>query len=268
MLKKRLLTAFALIVLTVGIIFFSPPRVFQLAVALLLVAAAWEWMHLAGIKNLFLCLAYSLLIVILFTLAPLAIIMYILFFSVLCWLLILQAIVYYPANVHLWCNKIGLSLLGIAVFIPFATTLVWLKASPLGASLLLYLLLLVWTADTGAYVVGKLWGKHKLVVKVSPGKTIEGACGGMVLSCVISMIYGIFVIAVPGVSWVIWLSLGVVTVVVSILGDLLISMIKRQAGVKNSGRVLPGHGGVLDRIDSLIAASPIFMLIYLTAVAA
>src|SRR5207302_1283767 len=121
------------------------------------------------------------------------------------------------------------------------------------------LLILIWAADTGAYFAGRAFGKHKLLPNVSPGKTWEGFFGAMLMT-VIVMGFVVYFLNIPPNNWVPLFLLGFVTVIFSILGDLFESMLKRQAGIKDSGKILPGHGGILDRIDSLTSAAPIFAL--------
>jgi len=130
-----------------------------------------------------------------------------------------------------------------------------------GAQLLMFLFLMVWGADVGAYFIGKAFGKNKLMPNVSPGKTFEGFFGGIAFAC--------FLIAIAAYQ-LNWNSEQITTVllvtvlitIVSVIGDLNESMFKRQAGVKDSGSILPGHGGILDRIDSLTATAPVFALCY------
>jgi phosphatidate cytidylyltransferase len=124
---------------------------------------------------------------------------------------------------------------------------------------LLYVFCLVWGADTGAYFAGRKFGKHKLAPSVSPAKTIEGLVGGLCVTG--ALIIGLaFYLQLPAMRFAAFVSLSFLTVLASVLGDLLESMIKRQAGVKDSGNIFPGHGGALDRIDSLTAAAPLFAL--------
>lgn len=130
-----------------------------------------------------------------------------------------------------------------------------------GAIWLLYVMILVWGADSGAYMFGKLFGKHKLAPKVSPGKTWQGFIGGLVTAAVISWGYGMW--ANLNVAPVILLICSVVAALASVLGDLTESMFKREAGIKDSGHLIPGHGGILDRIDSLTAAVPVFACLLL-----
>jgi len=131
-----------------------------------------------------------------------------------------------------------------------------------GAWAVLYIFALVWAADVGAYAAGRLFGKHKMIPAVSPNKTIEGLCGGIVLAFVV-MVIVTQIIPVPRDMYVGFYTVGLATVIVSVFGDLSESMFKRCAGVKDSGSILPGHGGVLDRIDSLTSALPIFAFSYL-----
>ena len=125
-----------------------------------------------------------------------------------------------------------------------------------GAWWLLYVMLLVWAADSGAYAFGRLFGKHKMAPKVSPGKTLEGLVGGLITAGVASWLFTYFapVTEVPNNL----LLISGVVVIVSVFGDLAESMFKRVAGIKDSSQLIPGHGGVLDRIDSLTAAIPVF----------
>ncbi len=122
-------------------------------------------------------------------------------------------------------------------------------------------MLLVWGADSGAYAFGKLFGRHKLAPKISPGKTWEGLIGGLASSALISVVFNHFVPLTS--SGHILLICSIVAVLASVLGDLTESMFKREAGVKDSSHLIPGHGGVMDRIDSLTAAVPVFSCLML-----
>lgn len=124
---------------------------------------------------------------------------------------------------------------------------------------LMYLFTLVWTADSGAYFTGKAFGKHKLIPDVSPNKTIEGLVGGLALTAIVIAAVAYYR-HLTGLHLAGFVMLSMVTVLASVLGDLFESLLKRQANIKDSGTLLPGHGGVLDRIDSILAAAPIFAL--------
>ena len=129
-----------------------------------------------------------------------------------------------------------------------------------GAFKLLYVLFIVFCADTGAYFAGRAFGKHKLAPKVSPGKTVEGAAGGLLAVAAWALIAGVPVFGVHGIDAALLVVLSLLVAVISIVGDLVESMFKRVAGVKDSGTLLPGHGGVLDRVDSILAAAPTMVL--------
>ncbi len=130
-----------------------------------------------------------------------------------------------------------------------------------GAWWLLYVMILVWGADSGAYMFGKLFGKHKLAPKVSPGKTWQGFIGGLLTAAIISWLFGRY--APLNVVPTTLLACSVLAALASVLGDLTESMFKREAGIKDSGHLIPGHGGILDRIDSLTAAVPVFACLML-----
>jgi len=148
----------------------------------------------------------------------------------------------------------SLAIAGFVVILPAALAFVTLK--PLEV---LLLLLLVWIADTAAYFVGRAWGRRKLAPGISPGKTWEGAIGGAAGALVYAIICGTFF---EGLFWVPYLLAAALLAVLSIVGDLFESAAKRQADVKDSGTLLPGHGGVLDRIDSATAVLPAAALLW------
>ncbi|WP_180072675.1 phosphatidate cytidylyltransferase [Acinetobacter sp. YH12200] len=174
--------------------------------------------------------------------------------SIITWLLSIYWVKSYPEydgwyNASL--NGIGVVLISAAVTAIFS---VW-QSSPWW---LMYLFLLVWGADSGAYFVGRKFGRKKLAPNVSPNKSVEGLYGGVVTSMLIVIAVALLYLEMTWPELILFLILSVITVFSSVLGDLFESMIKRRAGIKDSGRILPGHGGVLDRIDSLLAAAPIF----------
>ena len=174
--------------------------------------------------------------------------------SILTWLGSIYWVKNFPESDN-WYNvslyAIGFILISAAVTALYA---VW-HSSPWW---LMYLFLLVWGADSGAYFVGRKLGKRKLAPTVSPNKSVEGLYGGIATTVVIMLVVQHFYLDLTVIQLILFLILSIITVFASVLGDLFESMIKRRAGIKDSGRVLPGHGGVLDRIDSLLAASPIF----------
>ena len=174
--------------------------------------------------------------------------------SILTWIVSVHWVKSYP-EYDGWYNAslyvVGLVLITAAITAIFN---VW-ESSPWW---LMYLFLLVWGADSGAYFVGRKLGRRKLAPSVSPNKSIEGLLGGIVTVAIIIVIVQTVYLNLTLSQHILFLILSIVTVFSSVQGDLFESMIKRRAGIKDSGRILPGHGGVLDRIDSLLAAAPIF----------
>jgi phosphatidate cytidylyltransferase len=137
--------------------------------------------------------------------------------------------------------------------------LCWLRDQAAGPWLVLLLLIIIWAADIGAYFAGRAFGRHKLAPSISPGKTREGLLGGVLLALFAAQLFALLTGSFPAPSWsLVFITL--VTALVSAGGDLFISIHKRTAGVKDSGQIFPGHGGVLDRFDSLLAGAPFFAL--------
>lgn len=176
---------------------------------------------------------------------------------VIYWLISIYWVLTYPKNDGHWYNKalyiVGAILIPVAAFSMF---FLW-KMSPWW---LMYVFLLVWGADSGAYFVGRKWGKTKLSPMVSPNKSIEGLIGGIVTTVVIMfLVLNFSQLSLNIMQSFVFLVISVITVLASVQGDLFESMIKRRSGFKDSGRILPGHGGVLDRVDSLLSATPVFL---------
>jgi phosphatidate cytidylyltransferase len=148
---------------------------------------------------------------------------------------------------------------GYLLLVPAWLALVVLHGAVDGAFWITFLLLLVWGADVGAYFAGRAFGRRKLAPSISPNKTWEGVLGGAVLAVLLGAL-AYMVVEPHGPALIVLVPLALVTVAISVVGDLFESMIKRLFGVKDSGTLLPGHGGVLDRVDSLTAAGPVFAL--------
>jgi phosphatidate cytidylyltransferase len=155
----------------------------------------------------------------------------------------------------------AMGLLGLILWTPALIALLALRAMPEGALRLLYVLFLVWAADVGAYLAGRNLGRHKLAPQISPGKTVEGAIGAFALCALWAALAGSYAFqATTPALFAKVLAVSMIGVVASIVGDLTESMFKRQVGVKDSGTLLPGHGGVLDRVDSILATAPVMAL--------
>lgn len=269
MLKQRIITAVILVAVVLVAIVRFPPLWFQGFIALCIALGAWEWSRLAGVvavhwRVLYAALSLVLMFVLLHV-AP-ALRAGLLQASVLWWVLALVLVCLYPRGITVWHRRAVLLPLGFVVLLPGWLALVSLRGLEPHAFHILLLLLLVAAADIGAYFAGRAFGKHKLAALVSPNKTWEGFAGGQVAACAVLWLvlttHGIELTLLQGVL----VTLGTVLLAAaSVVGDLFESMLKRQAGVKDSGTLLPGHGGVLDRLDSLTAALPVYSVLLLQA---
>ncbi|MGD8379854.1 MAG: CDP-archaeol synthase [Gammaproteobacteria bacterium] len=258
MLRKRIWTAVVLIPLVVALILLAPSGWVALALAGVLLLGAWEWAALVGFtgpanRGAFVVLTAVVLVGVFLLQPDRTVITGILVVAVGWWLgmsAMLGQIAHRPPG---WMRALA----GVMTLVPAWVALIMLHAGgPRGREFFLFLLLLVWAADIGAYLVGRLVGRHKLAPRVSPGKTWEGLAGGVAASGLVAIAGGVW-FGLPLLKFVI---LAVLIATFSVVGDLSESFFKRQAGLKDSGTLLPGHGGVLDRIDSLTAAAPLFLL--------
>ena len=271
MLKTRVITALVLIALLLPSLFYSSQATWALLVAGFIGIAAWEWGALLGwlaISRVILGVSTALLCASLSAVDPNVIGAGEIFAPANPW-----ALLAYGISAVFWClvmpfwlkNKwslqgLGGVLVGAVVLLPTWLAMVQLRG--LGAGALLGILAVVWMADIAAYFSGKAFGKHKLAPSISPGKTREGAIG----ACVGVVIYGTVVRLVFGLDtmpWAMWIAALVGVTAISIIGDLYESLLKRKAGIKDSSNILPGHGGVLDRIDSLTSTLPVVALVWL-----
>lgn len=264
---QRLITSLVLAPLMLAGIYLLPPQQFSLFIGLIVVLAAWEWANLAGYSRVTTRLTVAL--------AGAAILLGIdwwrlsadidwptlMIIALLWWLLALFLVLSYPTSQTVIRRRWVRLLMGVPVLVPFWLGLNVLKGRDDSALVLTWLMLLVWGADIGAYFAGRAFGNRKLAPNVSPGKTWAGVYGGMATSILVSVV--IVLVFLPPLTTLQWLALVLVSallVAISVLGDLLESLLKRYRGIKDSSHLLPGHGGVLDRIDSLCAATPLFCL--------
>jgi phosphatidate cytidylyltransferase len=265
MLKQRIITALVLIPLVLWLVLFASHSLFSQAMILVVSLAAYEWAMLCGLKKrgqiiFSLLMLVALYIVWRFMLhenLPLTIyaVITVLWFLMTFYLVAKRSAIKQSQKINYFQLLLGVILLAAA----------WVSVVNLhdiekhGSMLVMFLLLLIWTADTAAYFSGHKFGKHKLSPYVSPGKTWEGVIGAFIAVAILGFFmaeYEFFSLLNP----VLLSAVGVAVAAVSVGGDLFESKIKRERGVKDSGNLLPGHGGVYDRIDSLIAAAPVYLL--------
>lgn len=258
MLIKRIITAIILIPLALLAIFYLPALSFALVFAFILALAGWEWAKLMGLVGFWRCLSYIIILLCLFALCIFIPMVTMLIVGIVWWLAAFYFVLRYESFSRVWARGyIMRGLIGILIFVPCWVALSIIRVSEHGSIMILLLLLIIWASDTGAYFIGRWVGKHKLAPKVSPGKTIEGFCGGVVSAFIVIIIAGIL-LKFGAREWIGFLVLTLITSFVSVLGDLFESRVKRECGVKDSGNILPGHGGILDRLDSLLSAAPFF----------
>ena len=271
MFKQRVITAIALVLGLLALLFNLNPLNFSLIVALIVLLAGWEWGNLVGLESKRHKFSYIALLALTIATAALSLDLFgtlnislgqtlCLIASVL-WAVVFLWIQGYPSSAILWSPRPILGLLGLALLTVTWVAIALIIHQPHGPWLLLFAFAVVALADVGGYVAGNLFGKHKLAPLVSPGKTWEGFFGGIFLQCILIASMASFM--PEKITTVMLVALVIPVSLYSVLGDLFESMIKRHSGVKDSGNILPGHGGVLDRIDGLIAALPLFALLFL-----
>ncbi|MCW8194286.1 phosphatidate cytidylyltransferase [Proteobacteria bacterium 005FR1] len=272
MLKQRIITAIVLAAVLLAAVFFLPLSLFAILAAVVFVVGAWEWSrlaHFSGAARAGFALAFALLIAACWwwvgflrlgsefvenRMTGISLL------AVVWWLFATWLVKSYPAHARFWSRRWEQTLMGLLVLVPTWAAIVFLRAQPAGEWLILILVASVACADIGAFFVGRKWGKRKLAPSVSPGKSREGFAGGLASSVVFALVLAM--VLGGGAHW--WLlALIVPASLASVMGDLLESMLKRQRGIKDSGTILPGHGGILDRVDSITAAAPVFALAYL-----
>jgi phosphatidate cytidylyltransferase len=257
MLKTRLITSLVLF-LSIGAAFvYLPPLYWGLLVLAVTSLGAWEWAGMSKFNKAlsFIYSAFVLLLglfVILYTPQSMqVVIIWGVLASAAFWLMVVPFLLAFTPKIN---NRFIMAVLGLIAIIPFGLTLIALREiNPL---LLVVFAMTVWIADSAAYFAGKRFGKHKLAPSISPGKTWEGVLGAFVA---ITIYAALLSYLTHQSYWFVLVFWGVM--ILSIMGDLFESLIKRQAGIKDSGNLLPGHGGVLDRIDGLTSSLPLVMFL-------
>ena len=268
MFKQRVTTAILLIILFLWVIFLGPRWSLFLFLGAIVSLCGWEWSRLCGLRTTLHRLSYALMATALSTLAFFAMktpsmALIVATAGLLLWSII-SAYLLAVKSIQPLGDRISIVSLLIAPVIFFIAlwSLIWLRHSERGsAELFILFFCVVWLADTGAYCTGKLLGRRKLMPHISPGKTIEGAVGGGVFVLLFVPLFIFF--SQLAFTWLSLLMAALSATVLSIVGDLFESAKKRAAGIKDSGALLPGHGGVLDRLDGVFAAAPVFVFVLL-----
>lgn len=271
MLRQRIITALIMAGLFLAAVAFLSQAWLALLIGVLVCLGGWEWSRLCGWEAK---LSRGLYVLVL---AAVMGFLYhycqlggtpereqvqpVLGLACLWWSLALLWVKGYPGSAVFWRTRAMRNLMGLLVLAPAWMAAVYLVSFPRGGGLMVVMVLIVATADIGAYFSGKTWGRHKLAEVVSPKKTWEGFWGGMGASVVLAvLLWSQLPSQQAHVSLAAVLVVALATALSSVVGDLTVSMVKREAGVKDSGSLLPGHGGVLDRLDSLCGAAPVFAL--------
>lgn len=280
MLRTRVLTAAVLLILLIGVARWAPPLGFDLLLLVIVALALVEWMRLLnvgvmgsaaaglgfGVLGLIAVMAFPSVMAAAQGIGSGVLPLYLL--ATVIWVLAV------PIALNRFSAIGGQRLAGrvVAFALCFATWLALIQADGLGKIFLLSVLLLVWLADTAAYFAGRAFGRRKLAPAISPGKTLEGVVGALVANIALAVVASqwnlvsadnpagsVFSLMVTSLGWTFLIAFVVLITLVSVIGDLYESLLKRLRGVKDSGRLLPGHGGVLDRIDALMAVFPVTM---------
>jgi phosphatidate cytidylyltransferase len=264
MLIKRIITALILAPIAIACVFFLPLLQFQAFLVIVLSLAAWEWASLAGYEDAHRVL-YAFVMLIFYAASTLVDPLFVLVPGVLWWLVAFVLVLKYPGFTNIWSSKPARSIIGIFMLVPGYVGLVQLKQTADSEFLILLLFFLIWGADIGAYFSGRAFGNKKLAPAVSPGKSWAGVYGGIFFATLVAIGMCIWqgkpeLMAPRGIVFILAC---VAIIMISVLGDLVESMFKRHRGIKDSSALLPGHGGILDRIDSLLSAAPTFALFIL-----
>lgn len=258
MLRQRVLTAAVLGLILLGVLFLMPPVATVCLVTLLVLVGAWEWAGFIRKDSTFarpgfVAIVGACLVVGWFFVLDSRWLWHVMFIATAWWFVAFLWIVIAPERVH----PVTAALAGLLALVPCWLALVTIATRWVpGSGWVLFVLALVWSADTGAFFAGRYFGKVPLAPRVSPKKTWEGVLGGLLLATVVAYVGGRWL----GMSGFSFISLCIAAAAISVVGDLTESMLKRAAGIKDSGSLFPGHGGMLDRIDSVTAAAPVLVL--------
>lgn len=268
MLKQRIITALLLAMAFLSALFYLPQALFALFIATFVLIAAWEWSNLAGYGRRGQRALYVLVTAIILWASAYycdlgsdsgvneSHVRTLLLLGCGWWAVALLWVQGYPSSGLLWGGRFPRAIMGFLILMPTFLGLAYLQTLEGGAWFILMSVLICALADIGGYFAGRKFGRNKLAPNVSPGKTWEGFWGGLTLNTLFALALSYF----GGYSLGLMLAVIIPASLASVLGDLVESMVKRHRRIKDSSRLLPGHGGVLDRVDSITAAVPVFAL--------
>jgi phosphatidate cytidylyltransferase len=263
-LSTRVATALVLAPLAIAMVLWAPTPLFAALAGAAMLLALWEWTRLARLPSrplraLVVALAASLMAALWWSRSP-DLMLIAVAVGVAWWLIAMVWLRHHRFGAaDTVANRSLKSAAGILIIVAGWAALVHLHGSPLGPWWTLYALALVWAADVGAYFAGRAFGRRKLAPNISPGKTWAGVWGALASAAMLALVGGWLGFGIGGVMLAALTLLALISVAVSIVGDLFESLVKRHSQSKDSGSLLPGHGGVFDRIDSVLAAVPVFV---------
>jgi phosphatidate cytidylyltransferase len=262
MLWQRVLTAIPLAALVIWILLFQPTYLVNYLLWLVVFIAGLEWARLSGLQAVALRVAFAAVIVFIswYVLEQhYALAQWYVLLAVIWWFAMAAYIMKISPQPVKQTISVQKMLYGVLIMPAAVIAMSLLHAGAHGPQWLLYGLMLVWLADIGAYFSGRRFGKTKLAPALSPGKTREGLYGALLVTTVYSLIASYY-FQLNASSTILLLALSMVLTLISVVGDLYESLLKREAGLKDSGKLLPGHGGMLDRIDSVLATMPLLVV--------
>lgn len=279
-LKQRIITAVILLLVLAGFTVFLSPFQFALFITLIVLAASWEWGGLMELDNRRASNLFQFTVVLMLAGAFVLLKVnpsgeqpdiiraaLILLLGMIWWCLAFVLILGYPSNKNSWNDKSRIAVMGLLALVPTWTGVVILKYLAPQGELVLALVIMVAAVDVGAYFAGNQFGKRKLAPNLSPNKSWEGVWGGVVTCVLVGVLFtwllNRYLITLASWQVVVLMLLAVPVAAFAVVGDLVESMLKRNMAIKDSGQLLPGHGGLLDRVDGLLAATPVFVLIVL-----
>ena len=264
MLLQRILTAIPLALAVIWLILFQPTIVLLYVLLPIVFICGYEWARISGVQSTLWQLVFALSVSVFswFFIEYLSQYIYILLLLASVWWFVMPVFLK-SAQPQLKDSAVSAKKLLVCFLLVPATIIAMYVVHGMdqGAEWLLYSMMLVWVADSGAYFSGKKFGKTKLAPNVSPGKTLEGLWGALFATGIYA-VAAAYYFELAGNQWLILIAMSLLLTILSVAGDLYESFLKREAGMKDSGNILPGHGGILDRVDGLLAVMPVFVVMY------